>query len=550
MSTSTTRTVWPIPGGIYPPDHKQQSLGTAIRHLPLPSQLVIALRQPSHAPAVLCVNVGDHVSKGQCLAQGSDANGLSIHASTSGTVLAITEHAVPNESGLPELCVILQPDGESHWTKLPALADFRNYDAARLISRIAEAGICGLGGGAMPSATKLRAALLNKVHTLVINACECEPFITCDDALMQASADDIVAGIQILLHISAANRCVFAIEDNKPAALNAMRAALTDSGIELVVVPSIYPSGAEKLLIYSLTGSEIATGTLAVEQGFLCFNVSTAHAIARAVVHGEVLVSRITTITGSALVNPGNYCVLLGTPIHELLQHAAVDLTKVSSLIHGGSLTGIALTSNNVPVLATSACVIASTAAEIPAAKPEQNCIRCGFCTEVCPVLLLPQQLYWASKSEQLQQATALNLHDCIECGACSYVCPSHIPLVQYFRATKADIRIAEEKLLMANQSRARFEFHQARKAAEKIQEEQRRATRATLAHQQLEQTATPSLAQAAIAAAMARVKAKKALQDFATAVDAASNNLTTADSQADNTAAHLPNPDQQDDSR
>jgi electron transport complex protein RnfC len=517
MTAPTKGQFWPLPRGIHPPENKLQSLGGPIRQAVLPELLIIPLTQPGFASPEVLVQAGQHVRKGQVLARGAPGMGVAAHASTSGTVINIVEHPVPNASTLPEPCALLQPDGKDDWLKLPPL-DWLQCDAATLIARIRDCGISGLGGAGFPTHTKLGGAL-DGIHTLVINAAECEPFITADDALMQERADEVVLGIRILLHIVQPQRCLIGIEDNKPKAVAAVQAALdkaSDGRITQVVIPTQYPSGAEKQLIYILTGTEIPSGKIALHSGILCHNVGSAYAIARAVVQGEALVQRVVTLTGAALQQSCNLDVLVGTPIRDLLLHCGLQADKFSRLINGGPLMGLQLPHADLPVLKITNCVIATTNAELPPPLPAQACIRCGFCADACPVTLLPQQLYWFARSKELEKAEAHKLMDCIECGACAYVCPSHIPLVQYYRAAKAELREEKEKHRMAELSRERFEYHQARKEEEKRIEEQRRAERAALAKQRkttTESSGGEDQAKAAIAAALERVKARKAAQ-------------------------------------
>lgn len=505
---------WPLPNAIHPPAHKAQSLREAIRTLPLPERLIIPLTQPGHHDAKLCVQVGDEVLKGQLLARGTVQPESLCHASSSGTVVDIAWLPVPNASGLPELCAVLETDGRDEWHRLPSL-DPSTVDAATLLERIAEAGIGGLGGAGYPTAAKLSA--LREPHTLIINACECEPFITADEALLRERADEVVAGIGVLLRMTEPTRCLIGIEEGKPQALSALRTAVdacNDSRIEIVVVPACYPSGGERQLIYQLTGIEIAAGRYPVEQGILCQNVGTCHAIARAVLHGEALVSRIVTVTGAALQKPGNFEVLIGTPLASLLDVCELDGAKLSRLIQGGPLMGVQLPHADLPVRKTSNCFIATTEGELPTPPPARECIRCGMCSAACPAFLLPQQLYAYARVRDLEQTERHNLWDCIECGACAYVCPSHIPLVQYFRAAKGELSDFHAKQAMAAHSRVRFEFHQARKLEEREQEEQRRRERAALLKQKQDAAAAAGPpAQDAVAAALARVQAKKAAQ-------------------------------------
>jgi electron transport complex protein RnfC len=513
MMTVASKT-WALPRSIHPPTHKAQSLREPIRVLPLPERLVIPLTQPGYAQPELFVKVGDQVLKGQLLARGTGALNLACHASSSGTVTAIVELPVPNASGIPELCAVIATDGHDEWQRMPPL-DPATVDTEHLLARIGDAGISGLGGAGFPAQAKLRGAL-QRTQTLVINAAECEPFITADDMLLREQAESVVAGIAILLYLTTPERCLIGIEDDKPQAIAALRgavAALGDTRISIVVIPTRYPSGAEKQLIYMLTGIEIPSGSYPIERGILCHNVGTCHAITRAVFHGEALISRIVTITGATLRRPGNFEALIGTPLSELLAACELDEAQLSRLIHGGPMMGVQLPHADLPLLKISNCVIAATDAELPQAPPAQACIRCGLCADACPVLLLPQQLYWFSRSKELDKAERHNLIDCIECGACAYVCPSTIPLVQYFRAAKSDLFNARDKQRMAEHSKQRFDFHQTRKAEEKAQEERRRQERAALVQQQKQDAPATAAAEDPIQAALARVQAKKAAQ-------------------------------------
>jgi Na+-translocating ferredoxin:NAD+ oxidoreductase subunit C len=575
-STNAIR-VWPLPGGIHPPENKTQSLREPIRHAALPAQLIVPITQPRYTQPELCVQVGERVQKGQVLARGSLSMGLTSHAPAAGIISAITEHVVPNASTLPELCVVIDTDAsDKQWHKLPAL-DYTTAGTDALIARIADAGISGLGGAGFPTQHKLRTAL-EKVDTVVLNAAECEPFITADDALLRERAADVVTGCLILLQLTNAQRCLIGIEDNKPQAITALRHHCHDPRLQVVVIPTQYPSGAAKQLIYILTGKEIPSGSLSVDSGILCHNVGTVYAITRAVLHGEALLSRVTTLTGAALTEPANYEVLIGTPINALLQQSGLQPEQLSQLICGGPLMGLTLPHAELPLTKTTNCLIATTKQELPPAPPMQACIRCGFCADVCPVTLLPQQLYWFARSGELEKAKAHNLKDCIECGACAYVCPSHIPLVQYYRAAKADIAADRDKQRRAEYAKQRFDAHQQRKAEEKLVEEQRRAQRAALAKQKKVEvevasdvsatpaevpptaaatttapptatapttmsvtTSAPSSAQDAIAAALARVQAKKAAQQALAMQNQASEAeaLNTAATAATTTADH-----------
>ncbi|MEX2365842.1 MAG: electron transport complex subunit RsxC [Pseudohongiellaceae bacterium] len=495
-----------MPGGITPEENKAQSLRTPIRQAPVPPQLLIPVTQPAWMEPELLVEPGQAVLKGQLIARSRQPGGIAVHASSSGIITKIGQHGVPNVSGLPETCVHLDTDGRDQWLDHKGNMDFASLQPADLLHLIAASGISGLGGAGFPAHVKLLHTP-GAIHTLIINACECEPFISADEALMRERAGDIMAGIGILLQILRPRHCLIGIEDNKPQALAALAAVLDDERIEICRVPGRYPSGAERQLIALLTGEEIATGILPVERGILCQNVGTAHAIKRAICHGEPLISRVTTITGAALSDPGNFEIRIGTPIHNLLNLCGLNRQALSRLIMGGPLMGTELAGDELPLIKTSNCIIATTEAELPCPPPAQPCIRCGLCADVCPVRLLPQQLYWFARSREHHRATAHNLFDCIECGACAWVCPSSIPLVQYYRAAKGEIRAEQDLHARAEQARQRYESHQQRQAEEQARQEQRRRERAALAGGKAR---SGDAAQNKIQAALERVKARK----------------------------------------
>ena len=259
-------------------------------------------------------------------------------------------------------------------------------------------------------------------------------------------------------------------------------AAAEGTHIEVIAIPTKYPSGGEKQLIEILTGMEVPSGGIPADIGVMCQNIGTAVAVSRAVLEGKPLISRVVTVTGEAVQEPGTFDALIGTPVQHLLQLAGLQAGKLNRLIQGGPMMGFTLTTDAVPVTKTSNCVIAATGSELPAPPPEQPCIRCGQCAEVCPMELLPQQLFWHAKAAEFEKAEHLNLFDCIECGACSYVCPSSIPLAQYYRFAKGEIRHQQAEQLKADRARERFEARQARLEREQQEKEQRRKERARAA--------------------------------------------------------------------
>jgi electron transport complex protein RnfC len=519
--------IFPLKRGIHLPERKSISLQSPIIESKLPPQLFLPITQPHYEKAKVLVSVGDYVRQGQLLVKGNGLSGINIHSPSDGIISAIGPHPIANASQLPEITLTIDtlPSDKATFCELDesletlksehcfSPMDWRRATPAELIVRASECGLVGLGGAGFPTARKLQAALQD-VHTLIINAAECEPYITADHALLLEHAEQVIRGIEILLEILPQAECLIGIEENKNEAIEVLHRALLNaenSRIALRIIPTLYPSGAEKQLIYILTGQEVRSGKLTIESGYLCHNVGTAFALQQAVESGKALTHRIVTVTGDAVSKPNNYRVAFGTPVEFLLNQAGVNLTKLSTLIHGGPLMGLEVTSHMVPVTSISNCFIAGTIEEFPPTPPARPCIRCSYCADVCPAGLLPQQLYWFSRSQEQDKARAHHLFDCIECGACAYVCPSHIPLVHYYRAAKADIRVADEKQQMANHSKERFEFHQQRLALEKQQEESRRAERARLASEHKKKSSdTRNDAQALIAAALARVKEKK----------------------------------------
>ncbi|EPS5939516.1 electron transport complex subunit RsxC [Klebsiella quasipneumoniae] len=459
--------VWDFNGGIHPPEMKTQSNGTPLRQVSLPQRFVIPLKQHIGAEGELCVKVGDRVLRGQPLTRGWGRM-LPVHAPTSGTVAAIAPHTTAHPSALAEMSVIIDADGEDRWIERDGWSDYQNRTREALIERIHQFGVAGLGGAGFPTGSKLRGGG-DKIKTLIINAAECEPYITADDRLMQDCAAQIVEGIRILAHILQPDEVLIGIEDNKPQAISMLRAVLCDAhGISLRVIPTKYPSGGAKQLTQILTGKQVPHGGRSSDIGVLMQNVGTAYAVKRAVIDGEPLTERVVTLTGEAVTRPGNVWARLGTPVRHLLNDAGFCASAEPMVIMGGPLMGFTLPGLDVPVVKITNCLLAPSASEMGEPQEEKGCIRCSACADACPADLLPQQLYWFSKGQQHDKATAHNLADCIECGACAWVCPSNIPLVQYFRQEKAEIAAIRQEEQRAAEAKARFEARQARLEREK----------------------------------------------------------------------------------
>ena len=467
-------------GGIHPPQHKAESTLKPIGKLQLPEKLTLPLRHHIGNFPNIKVQVGDYVLKGQMLVEAEDMISPAIHAPTSGIISAIDEQLIPHPSGLPDLCITLTPDGKETWIKLQS-TDWRNADKNQLLSNLRNSGIVDLGGATFPTHIKVPTNGSANVHTLIINAAESEPYITCDDMLMRERADEIIQGIYIMEYILGAKKSIIGIEDNKAEAIKAITNAFSaadQSKIEVKVLPTLYPSGDARRLIYLLLGKEIPHDKRSTDEGIQVFNVATALATYRFFAFGEPSICRIVTMTGN-VESPQNFEVLFGTPLESLVQAAGGAKLSTQHFIMGGSMMGFNIPNTQVPITKATQCIIASSPdlfAEPPAAMP---CIRCARCADVCPVNLQPQELYWFAKSNNFDNVRKYHLFDCIECGCCTYVCPSNIPLVQYYRYAKSEIIAKDQSANAANLARERNDFRLARIERDKIEHAQQHAARA-----------------------------------------------------------------------
>lgn len=469
--------IWQFHGGIHLPHHKRLCTSEPIASAPLPARLVVPLDQHVGVPAEAAVSAGDRVDKGQLIGEAPGYVSVPVHAPTSGVVRAVEPRPVPHPSGLESECVVIDSDGEDRWAALDPVDDYRALEPGELRECIREAGIVGLGGAAFPSFIKLTPPGTRPVKTLIINGAECEPYIACDEMLMRERADEIVKGARVMQHALQARDIVIAIEDEREeirATLN--RAVRADGGddLKLVPVPTIYPEGGEKQLVQVLTGLEVPSGGLPIDLGLVCHNVGTAAATYRAVTHGEPLVSRIVSITGHGIARPRNFEALIGTPIRELVDRAGGYQGDVARLVVGGPLMGFALASDEAPLAKGTNTILALLEDEVRRPQPQMPCIRCMECVRVCPAQLLPQQLYWHIEARNLHDSEALGLFDCIECGCCAAVCPSQIPLVDYYRYAKSELRAEAQEKRRAERAKQRYEDRKRRLAREKAERAER----------------------------------------------------------------------------
>ena len=483
--------IWSIPGGVHPPENKSQSLQLPIGEVSLAKEYVYPLSQHIGAEAVPLVSIGDRVLAGQKIAEAKGPISAPVHASTSGTVVALEDRTLPHPSGMSGACIVLEADGLDEHLPVSGREDYLQADRNELLDSIRDAGIVGMGGAGFPAAIKLHPRADFPVDTLIINGTECEPYITADDILMQEHAQEIIKGTELLAYLlHYPERVVIGVEDNKPKAIKALqaeadafnrqsdRANAGELTIEVVSFPTKYPSGGEKQLIQILTGREVPSGELPASIGVVLQNVGTTVAAYEAIRFGQPLIERITTLVGEALDSQQNLRVRLGTPIAHILEQQGFQPERSERLIMGGPMMGFALSHADIPVVKTTNCLLAPSRQELPPPPPAQACIRCGMCAEACPASLLPQQLYWYTLAEDYERLEAHNINDCIECGACSFVCPSNIPLVQYYRSAKGTIRqlaIDKEK---SDRSRQRFEFRQERIAKAEAEKEAKRQAR------------------------------------------------------------------------
>lgn len=465
-------------GGVKPDPNKSLSTREPIARLALPPQLVIPLHQHIGGTPRPLVSVGDTVLRGQRIGAADGNVSSAVHAPTSGHVVAIEPRPMPHASGLSSPAVVIEPDGRDEAIEREPF-DWHAAAPGEIRDFLRDAGVVGLGGAVFPSHLKLNPGKSGHTDTLVINGAECEPFITCDDMLMRAEPENILRGALIMQRMLAAKQVLVALEDNKPEAAAALKAAAQSLGhasLEVVVVPTRYPAGGAKQLIRVLTGIEVPHGSRSTDYGVQCFNVATALAVWRALEHGEPLTRRIVTVTGN-VERPRNFDVAIGTPISHLFAAAGLK-PDTDKLIMGGPMMGIPLPNIDAPVVKATNCLLASSPTLFAPPEPELPCIRCGECARACPADLQPFELYWHSRARNFGRAQEYKLFDCIECGCCAYVCPSHIPLVDYYRYAKCEIWARERDKDAADSARERFEFRNWRADREKEEKAAKLAAR------------------------------------------------------------------------
>lgn len=468
-----------VRGGVHTDERKSATSELPIvTNMPVAKKLYIPLQQHVGKAAEPVVKVGDRVLKGQLLAHSQGMISAPVHAPSSGIIADINPYPAPHPSALPIRTVVIETDGQDEWGALNTVSDPFSLEAEEISLRVGAAGVVGMGGATFPAAVKLNLGRNSKIHTLLINGGECEPYLTCDDRLMQERAEEIVDGIRIMLHGMEAGEARIGIEDNKPAAIRTMRkACLPYANIRVVKVPTRYPMGWDRQLIRFITGKEVPAGARATDVGVLMHNVATAYAVHKAIRLGEPLINRIVTVSGGATGRPMNVEVPIGTLISELFALCQVDADQAARIVMGGPMMGDALPHSDLPVVKATSGVLALNADEINSGL-EQPCIRCASCIKACPAGLLPVDMVNRIRANQLDAAVSIGLKDCISCGSCSYVCPSNIPLVHYFKYASGELVARQQAQHKSEQTKKLIEERTKRMERiehEKAEEEARR---------------------------------------------------------------------------
>ena len=425
-------------GGVHPKENKFYACDVAVQEFPEPDILVVPMSQHIGAPCKPLVKKGDLVTKGQKI---GDNQGLCVpvHAPVSGKVKSV--EAKPHSSGTTMMSVVIENDHLGTLCedcKPRTQAEVDALTPEELIGIIREAGIVGMGGASFPTHVKLSGGI-GKVDTIIVNAGECEPYITADDRLCREMPDELLSGIQIIMKILGLKEAHIGIEDNKPEAIRSLKANVGSTGIIVDVLPAMYPQGAEKQLIQAVTGRQVPSGGLPAAVGCAVFNAATCKAIHDAVYEGMPLIKRIVTVSGDIVMEPKNLLVPVGTSFNDLIE-ACGHSENPYKVLNGGPMMGVAQYDLSVPtVKACNAITVLGRSNKY--AVEDSHCIRCGKCIDACPMKLMPVLMYKALYTNDVEEMKATNLLDCIECGCCAYTCPASVPLVLGFRSGKQRLR-------------------------------------------------------------------------------------------------------------
>lgn len=427
-------------GGVHPPENKF-SAGEIIKSIALPAQVSIPFGQHIGAPSIPVVAKGDKIKVGQLIAKPAGFVSANIHSSVSGTVFKLDE--VVDSSGYRKPVVVIKVDGDEWEESIDQSATLIKeckLSGSEIIKKIQEAGIVGLGGATFPTHIKLTPPAGYKAEVLIINAVECEPYLTADHQLMMEKGEEIIVGIELLMKSLNVTRAIIGIENNKPDAIEKMKVlSQGNKNIEVCPLKVHYPQGGEKQLIKACINREVPSGKLPIEVGAVVQNVGTAFAVYEAVQKNKPLFERVVTVTGKSLTKPSNFRVRIGTPTEQLITEAGGLPEDTAKVIGGGPMMGKALTTLNVPITKGSSGVLIIKREE--ASRGEvKNCIRCSKCISACPMGLSPYLLMIMSEKGMHERAEDEAIMDCIECGSCSFTCPSNRPLLDYIRLEKGKV--------------------------------------------------------------------------------------------------------------
>jgi electron transport complex protein RnfC len=499
---SVSETLHGFPGGLTLPHHKQISLEVPLQRCPLPQRVYVPIA--GHETRLL-VSPGDEVLRGQVLTGTNNDFQVGAHAPCAGMIVDIADHPAIQPNGNPQRCIEIQCDPNGSIHPVQRLQDWQDTSPARLVDHLRQMGLAGMGGAMFPTPAKLRGPW-PPIRTLILNGAECEPWIACDESLMRARGAEVVIGGLILAHAAGADAIVIAVEDPMAQTSEALKEAVHGLGvsdrISVVNVPSVYPQGGERQLIQCLTGLEVPHDGLPQDIGLLCHNVATAAAAFDAVELGKPVTERVVTVTGPGINRPGNFIVAIGTPAQWLIRQAGGYSESANRLIIGGPMSGIAVESDEFVITKGTNCLLAL---EVPPRDPEKvmPCINCGACVATCPASLMPQTLFRFIEAGHYEQSRKLGVFECIECGCCAQVCPSHLPLVDFYRHAKAQLRQLDMDHRRASLAKRRHEARQTRLSEEQAAREARRLARA-------EKLREKKVAKDEIEAAIARARQKK----------------------------------------
>ena len=429
-------------GGVHPHDNKL-SAGNPIETLPLPKQAIVPLSQHIGAPAQPIVEKGDHVKVGQLIAQAASFMSANIHAPISGTITKID--TATDAWGMPMPAIYIEAEGDGdEWLetidRTPDINRICKLEPEQIIEKIKDAGIVGLGGACFPTHVKLMPPPDCQAEVLIVNAVECEPYLTCDHRLMLEHAEEIFIGISLLKRALKIERAIIGIENNKRDAIELFKKmADRHFGIEVCPLKLRYPQGGEKQLIDATIGRQVPSGALPISVGAVVDNVATVFAVYEAVQKNKPLIERVMTVTGKSVKRPGNYLVRFGTPLQDVIEAAGGIPDDTGKIVAGGPMMGRAMQNTNMPAHKRTSGLLMIPAAESVRREP-QNCMRCGQCVEACPMGLEPYLLIRLAEQKRWDEMEHNKIMDCIECGCCLFSCPSYQPLLDYVRLGKATV--------------------------------------------------------------------------------------------------------------